>query len=68
MSIIFGTRLASRCRFTIQKDIEIGLFYACDVKMVAPTNWYHHFDLIKLELILWDDPQIQFHQLFWQWF
>ncbi|NCV66546.1 MAG: hypothetical protein EBW61_01535 [Rhodobacteraceae bacterium] len=33
-------------------------FFDCDVKMVALTNWYHHFELIKVELILWDDPQI----------
>ena len=55
---LFVVRLVRCCRFTIQKDIEIGLFFECNVKMVAHTNWYHHSDLIKVELILWDDPQI----------
>ena len=55
---LFVVRLVRCCRFTIQKDIEIGLFFECNVKMVAHTNWYHHSYLIKVELILWDDPQI----------
>jgi hypothetical protein len=37
--------------------VKVG-FFDCDVKMVALTNWYHHFELIKVELILRDDPQI----------
>ena len=50
-------RVVGNLGVTNSLTVKVG-FFDSDVKMVALTNWYHHFELIKVEVILWDDPQI----------